>query len=72
MNVYSNRRGDPACPDGNALPHSAEVSGRTGVPLVAKARMGTGRKAIEDALHQRRNVSHRDDVRWLSADWKQR
>lgn len=72
MNVCGNRRGDPACPDGNALPHSAEVSGRTGVPLVAKARMGTGLKAIEDALHRRRNLSLRDDVKRLSADWKQR
>lgn len=44
-------RGDPACPDGNALPNCAEVSGRTGVPLVAKARMGTGLNAIEGAVH---------------------
>jgi hypothetical protein len=70
MNVRSNRRGDPACPDGNALPNCAEVSGRTGLPLVAKARMGTGLDAIEGALHRRRSESRREDGRQLAADLK--
>lgn len=42
------------------------------MPLFAKARMGTGLKATEDALHRRRNLSLGDDVKRLSADWKQR
>ena len=39
-----------ACPDGNALSHSAEVSGRTGVRFSVKVQRGSGLNAIEGAL----------------------